>query len=56
MTAVEVSNSTDPYSRMAAMVRCCCHLDPESLSEDQFLKEYSRAKYFLEVAHQVKFS
>lgn len=40
---------------MAAMIRCCCHLDPEKLSEDEFFKEYGRAKYFLTVAHQVKY-
>jgi len=40
---------------MAAYIRCCCHLDPEALSDDEFAKEYCRAKWFLEVAHQVKF-
>ena len=40
---------------MAAFIRCCCHLDPDTLDEDQFIKEYCRAVYYLEVAHQVKF-
>jgi len=40
---------------MSAFIRCICHLNPDELSEDDFIKEYNRAKYVAERVYQVKF-
>ena len=41
--------------QMAAIIRCVAHLDPDTLSEDDFLKEYCRAEYFMKLAHHIEY-
>lgn len=40
---------------MAALIRCCLHIDPEAMTEDEFAKAWCQVKYYLSVAHSVKF-
>jgi len=41
--------------RMAAMIACVLHIDPATLSEDEWHRAWGRVKFFLETAHSVKF-
>jgi hypothetical protein len=41
---------------MAAIIHCVFHIDPDTLSEDEFAKLWGRAKYFTSLAYQVSWN
>jgi len=40
---------------MGAFIRCCLHIDPSRLTEDEFAVAWGQVKYYCEVIHQIKF-
>lgn len=49
-----VSNDTPMIGRMNAFIACVMHIEPESLSEDEWHKAWGRVQFFLEIVHQVE--
>jgi len=41
---------------MAALIQGCTHLNPDELSEDEFITAWARTKYYLETVSQTKFT
>lgn len=40
---------------MNAFIRCTLHIDPDTLSEDEWHKAWGQVQYYLSIVHQVKF-
>lgn len=40
---------------MSALIRCCLHINPKDLNEDEFHEAWAQTKYYLETVNQVRF-
>lgn len=41
--------------RMSALIACVLHIEPDTLSEEEWHRAWGRVKFFLEIAHSVEF-
>jgi hypothetical protein len=49
-----VDEDSSDETRISALIRCCLHIEPDHLTDEDFWKEWGRVKYFMTLAYQVK--
>lgn len=49
-----VNEDSSDETRISALIHCCLHIDPDTLTDEDFWKCWGRVKYYMGLANQVK--